>query len=319
MPILSKSTYRSPFWLLNAHLATIFPSIFRKVEGVEYLRERITTPDDDFMDLDWIKNDSKNLLLLAHGLEGDSERHYMKGPAKYFSDRHWDVVAWNCRSCSGEMNRQPRLYHHAATDDLEIVIDHINENKDYDRIVLAGFSMGGSIILKYLGEDRKLPDNIVSSINFSVPCDLKASAVELSKFFKSFYRKKFLKKLKVKMTAKAQQFPELVSVDNIELIDSFPKFDERYTAPIHGFKNAVDFYHKASVKNYLQGIRIPTLIVNALNDPFFSKACYPFAEVKNMEQVYLETPKRGGHVGFMINNRDSWMETRMWVFVNTNL
>lgn len=318
MPLISNSTYKSPFWLRNAHLATIIPSIFRKVEGVDYVRERIITADDDFIDLDWLKNDSKKLLLLAHGLEGDSKRHYMKGPAKYFSDKGWDVVAWNCRSCNGEINRQPRLYHHADTEDLDTILKHINENNNYNEIVLAGFSMGGSIILKYLGEERQKVNNIIKAVTFSVPCDLKDSALTLSKKGRGFYRKKFLDKLKLKMKQKASIYPDKFNMEGIDDIKHFPEFEEQFTAPIHGFENADDFYKKASAKYYLNGIEIPTLIVNAINDPFFSEACYPYDEVEKLEYVFLETPRRGGHVGFMLSKKECWMEKRMFDFVESN-
>ena len=318
MPLIERSSYKSPFWLRNPHLATIYPSLFRKVEGVSYERERIDTWDNDFMDLDWVKKGSKSLLLLAHGLEGGSHRHYMLGPAKYFSDRDWDVVSWNCRTCSGEMNKQLRMYHHAATDDLAAVVNHIVNKKEYSKIVLAGFSMGGSLIIKYLGEGQHVPKEIFKSVVFSVPCDLKDSALTLSRKGRGFYRKKFLGKLKEKISEKAKMYPKKISVEGIEQIVHFPQFDEKYTAPLHGFDSADDFYHKASAKNYLEGIEQPTLIVNALNDPFFTEASYPFKEVDKLDKVFLETPKRGGHVGFMLNSKSSWMEQRIWNFIHTD-
>ena len=315
MPLI-QSTYKSPFWLFNAHAATILPSLFRKVEGVHYKRERISTPDNDFMDLDWLENDSDNLLLLSHGLEGSSNRHYMKGPALYFSERGWDVVAWNCRSCSGEINRQPRMYHHAATDDLETVIRHIINKNKYKQVVLAGFSMGGNLILKYLGENgNEIPKQITKAITFSVPCNLGDSADRLSKNL-AFYRKRFLAKLKMKMKKKSHLFPHIIAVDGLDEINEFRAFDERYTAPLHGFRNADHFYASGSASQYLSGITIPALIVNALNDPFFPDSCYPFNIAKNLANVYLETPKKGGHVGFMLSKSENWMEKRIWQFIH---
>ena len=127
MPIVQQSSYVPPWWLKNAHLSTILPSVFRKVEGVNYERERISTADKDFIDLDWLKNSNERLVVLLHGLEGNSDRGYMKGMAKYFHEHKWDVVAYNCRGCSGEVNLKPRLYNHGDTDDVSCVIDHIND------------------------------------------------------------------------------------------------------------------------------------------------------------------------------------------------
>jgi len=318
MPLIKHSTYRSPWWLRNANLATIIPSIFRKVEGVEYQRERISTPDDDFIDLDWLKKDQQQLAILLHGLEGDSSRAYMAGMAKYFHERNWDVVAYNCRGCSGEINRQPRLYHHGDTADVDTVLDHINSNNDYQKITLIGFSMGGSLILNYLGNGQHdQPANIHSAIVYSVPCDLKATALELSQKGRGFYRKRFLKKLSVKIKSKAEQFPDLIDAQGVEDIDNFYDFESKYTAPIHGFESADAFYHHASAKNYLQNINVPTLVVNAANDPMFSEESYPIAIAKQLNNVFLEIPDHGGHVGFAYSSfKTNWMEDRAYQFVS---
>ena len=318
MPIVKSSTYKAPWWSRNGHVATIIPSLFKKVEGVNYSRERIDTPDDDFMDLDWLRSGNENLLLLAHGLEGSADRHYMKSPAKFFHAKGWDAVAWNSRTCSGEMNRVKRLYHHGATDDLETVVNYINTHYSYKRIVLAGFSMGGSLILKYLGErEPNLPENIDRAVTFSVPCHIKSSALELSKSSNRFYRRRFLSKLKEKIRLKAERFPDEIDVTDIDKIDHFPDFEERYTAPLHGFKNADDFYGKVSAHQFLETIPVKTLIVNAINDPFFPEACYPVAIVEKLKNVYLEMPKHGGHVGFSLKGGKSWMDQRIWEFVNS--
>lgn len=318
MPLIENSTYRPPWWLRNGHLATIIPSVFRKIEGVGYNRERIITPDQDFIDLDWLRDDSERLVVLMHGLEGDSQRSYMKGMAKYFHDHSWDVVAYNCRGCSGEVNKQPRLYHHGDTVDVNTVMTHLNDHYSYKEVVLIGFSMGGSLILNYLGnKEHKTPDIIKSAIVYSVPCDLKASAMELSKSGNGFYRKRFLKRLTLKIQQKAEQFPELISVDDIEKIESFDEFETKYTAPLHGFDSADAFYAYATANNYLKDIQIPTLIVNAANDPLFSEACYPIDQVSSLSNVFLEIPKHGGHVGFSKSSLDqNWMEERALAFIN---
>jgi len=190
--------YKSPWWLRNPHLGTVVPSLLRQVD-LSYDRERINTPDGDFMDIDWIKGGYKRLIVLSHGLEGSSGRTYMKGAAKLFSQNSWDVLAWNCRSCSGEMNLKPRFYHHGDSLDLSTVVDHIITENSYEQLFLAGFSMGGSIISKYLGEGKfKVPTNIVGGAAISTPFDLKGSAQKLDGKGMGFYRRRFLKKIRTK-------------------------------------------------------------------------------------------------------------------------
>ncbi len=318
MPIINSSYTHPPFYLFNRHLETIFPSMFRKIAGI-YERERLELTDGDFLDLDWMRRKNNKLVILSHGLEGSSERHYSKGAAHYFYQRGWDALAWNCRGCSGEMNRLPRFYHHGATDDLAAVIGHAIQN-NYTHVTLVGFSMGGSLSLKYVGErEDQVPPEIKSVATFSVPCDLGASARELDKPNKRFYLNRFLKKLEKKIRAKAVKFPHLMSAEGFEQINSFRDFDNRYTAPLHGFVDADDFYAKASSGQYLPFIQIPTLIVNALNDPFLPDECYPFEVAKTHSHIYLETPQRGGHVGFsMAGKTESWMEVRAFEFVNSS-
>jgi len=291
--------------------------MLRKVEG-EYSRERLELSDGDFIDLDWMSKQRDQLVIITHGLEGNSERHYSKGVAQYFHQRGWDSLAWNCRGCSGEMNRLPRFYHHGATDDLAAVIDHAIQKK-YSQISLVGFSMGGSMSLKYLGERKgQVPAQIKSAVAYSVPCDLGSSARELDKPNKRFYLNRFLKKLENKIKAKSFKFPDLISAEGFDKVKTFRDFDNRYTAPLHGFADADDFYSGASSGPYISSIQIPTLIVNALNDPFLPEACYPFDVVKDHRYVHLETPIRGGHVGFSLYGKTkNWMEIRAFEFLNS--
>jgi uncharacterized protein len=317
MPLLETSTYLPPWYLFNAHLETIVPSMTRNVTGVNYERERLELSDGDFIDLDWLKNVSNKLVIIAHGLEGNSERHYCKGMAKYFFQRGWAALAWNCRSCSGEINRLPRFYHHGATEDLAAVIDHASKLKQYETIVLVGMSMGGSMTLKYLGEQKTVAKEIKASVVFSVPCHLGASAKELDKPSKKFYLHRFLKKLGKKIKVKSELFPDLISYKGFEKITTFKEFDNRYTAPLHDFSNADDFYKRASSLNYLSSITTPTLIVNALNDPFLPPACYPIEMVKKHSHIFLEMPACGGHTGFTLAGKEyNWMEERAFEFIS---
>ena len=317
MPLVN-SPYKPPFYLKNGHLATILPSSFRKVSNVAYERERIHTSDGDFLDLDWsISNDVDKLVVISHGLEGSSYRPYVMGMAKYFLQNGWSALAWNCRSCSGEINRVPRFYHHGATEDLSTVVDHIIAQKKYQTIVLVGFSMGGSMTLKYIGERRNY-EEIKAACAFSVPVDLKSSVDQLAKKENRFYRKRFLKKLAVKIKLKAEKFPDLIDSNGIDEIAYFPEFDNKYTAPLHGFKSAEDFYDKASSKHHLNDIKVPTLLVNALNDPFLPSPCYPVELCDKHPTLFLETPKFGGHVGFSLYGEEySYMDQRAFNFVQS--
>lgn len=316
MPVI-QSDYKAPFYLFNGHVETIIPSIFRKIKDTTYKRERLELPDGDFLDLDWLKRDSDKLVIISHGLEGNSERHYSKGMAKYFAHHGWDALAWNCRSCSGEMNRLPRFYHHGDALDLKTMIDYA-VTKNYQTIVLVGFSMGGSMTLTYLGQFAlQLPSQLKGAVTFSVPCDLVSSVKELNKRSKSFYRERFLKKLEKKIFAKSKVFPDAIKHRDFKEVTSFEIFDNCYTAPLHGFENAQDFYVRASCQNHLAAINVPTLLVNAANDPFLTGPCYPNEIASKHRYLYLEIPERGGHTGFSLHNSEvNWMEKRAMEFVS---
>jgi len=319
MPIIP-STYKAPFYLFNGHAETIVPSIFRKIKDTHYQRERLELPDGDFLDLDWLKTSSDKLVIISHGLEGNSDRHYSKGMAKYFATHQWDSMAWNCRSCSGEMNRLPRFYHHGDALDLKSIVDYVISG-NYKTIVLVGFSMGGSITLTYLGQFAStLPAAVKAAVTFSVPCDLVSSVKELNKPSRSFYRNRFLKKLSRKIEMKSKAFPGILSYKDFDQIKTFEDFDNRYTAPLHGFKDAQDFYVRASCQNHLSSIQVPALIVNAANDPFLTEFCYPKEIASGNAHVYLEIPKQGGHVGFsLFNSETNWMELRALEFISSVL
>ncbi|RAU83569.1 YheT family hydrolase [Pontibacter arcticus] len=294
MPLLP-SAYRAPFYLFNGHLQTIVPSLFRQVTGITYTRERLSTPDNDFLDLDWSRVGADALLILSHGLEGDTMRPYMQGMVKAFNERSIDALAWNYRSCSGEPNKLLRSYHLGASDDLGIVIQHALATNAYKKVYLTGFSAGGNITLKYLGEaPDQVPAEVQRAAVFSVPIDLKSSAKRISKV----YTRRFLKSLGKKLEQKKALYPDDLDLKAYNVLWSFPEFDNRYTAPLHGFKDADDYYARSSSKQFIASIKVPTLLVNALNDPFLTPDCYPVQEAENSSTFYLETPATGGHVGF---------------------
>jgi predicted alpha/beta-fold hydrolase len=312
---LLENIYTPPLFFGNGHIQTIFPVLFRKIDGIRYKRERIHTSDNDFLDLDWSTNGNKKLVIISHGLEGNSHRAYVKGMVKAVNNAGWDALAWNYRSCSGEPNTKLCSYHNGATDDLAQVIEHAKNKHDYDEIALIGFSLGGNLTLLHLG--RETPDPIVKkAVVFSVPCDLRASSKALAKSVNKLYMKRFLLMLHEKIKAKMQIMPELIDDKGYEKIKDFKAFDDRYTAPIHGFKNAYDYWEKCSSKPYIHDIKIPTLIVNAVNDPFLPKACFPIKEAQSNKHVTLCMPDSGGHLGFVSFNEKNiyWSERQAVLF-----
>ncbi|MCU0400622.1 MAG: alpha/beta fold hydrolase [Algoriphagus sp.] len=319
MPILPSFYSKPPFYLFNGHLETIIPSLWRKIDGVKYIRQKIDTPDGDFLNLDWSKVDSNKLLIISHGLEGDSNRHYAKALVKLFNQGYWDVLVWNNRTCGGEMNLRPILYHHGASYDLDTVIVHALNLGNYQEVALAGISMGGAQTLKYLGEKgASLPKQIKKAAVYSVPCNLPSSAETLKLSSNKFYKNRFLGKLKHKMALKAERFPGLIDKDLLQRVTSFDDFDTFFTAKLHGFKDAADFYHSVSADNWMPQIAIPTLIINALNDPLLGEKCYPIKLAESKSEIFLEMPKRGGHTGFTLANQEfMWAEYRLFEFLNS--
>ncbi|WP_245994648.1 YheT family hydrolase [Desulfosoma caldarium] len=289
----------------------------RFVPGVVYRRERLETSDGDFLDLDWSRVGSSSVCILCHGLEGHSRRPYVLGMARALNRAGWDVCALNYRGCSGEPNRKPFFYHSGFTQDLDEVVKHVLERPCYDAVVLVGFSLGGNLILKYLGESaRRVPPQLRAAAVFSVPCHLAASAKAISRPSNRIYLKRFLKRLRKKIEAKEDLFPETLNTRGYERIVTFEDFDNRYTAPLHGFRDAQDYYAKASSKPFLNSITVPTLIVNALDDPFLSPECFPYQEAYRNPYLFLETPRHGSHVGFYDFSPDGfiWSERRTVAF-----
>ncbi len=313
--------YRHPPLYFHPHIETIAPALLRKIKGFAYTRrERIDTPDDDFLDLDFVENKNDEVVILSHGLEGNSTRPYILGMARALARENFDIIAWNYRGCSEEMNRQLRFYHSGATDDLQLVINHALI-KDYKKIHLLGFSLGGNITLKYLGEQgAQLNPAIQTGVAFSVPLDLHSSCIKISTPGNFIYAKRFLRHLKEKVRIKSRMMPEQLDARPLKNIKTLIDFDDQYTAPIHGFKDAVEYYNACSSIHFLNTIKTPTLIVNAQNDPFLSNQCYPVKPLEKHRYVNLEIPKRGGHVGFTEFTSDGiyWSEKRALGFITQN-
>jgi predicted alpha/beta-fold hydrolase len=318
MPLIAHSSYRPPFLFRSGHLQTVYPSLFRRLSLKLYQRERITTPDDDFLDLDWQRVGSRKLAVLSHGLEGSSHRHYMIGMARALNGTGWDALAWNYRSCSGETNRRLRFYHNGSIDDLDLVVRYALSTGLYDEVALIGFSLGGNLTLLYLGKMAAMIDpRVRKAVVFSVPCDLTASAQLLAQRRNRLYMDQFLWSLHKKIRRKMAIMPGALNDEGYERIRNFKDFDDRYTAPIHGFRDAEDYWTRCSSGQFVPAVRIPTLIVNALDDPFLAGGCYPVEAAFSSSSVHLEMPRYGGHVGFVLFNGEGsyWSEQRTGEFL----
>jgi uncharacterized protein len=316
MPLLRNDNYQPPLPLKNKHLNTITPTLFRKVSGVYYKRYRINTSDNDFIDYDVSTVGSNSAVIILHGLEGNSHKAYVKGIVKEVNAMGLDAIAINQRGCSEEDNLLLSSYHIGKTDDLGLVIDYAISQFKYKKLHLLGFSMGGNMVLKYAGEnDGVNSEKVISVTAISVPCHLKSAAYQLSKWSNKLYLFRFLRTLKQKALLKIEKHHEKsLSITKIKAAKSFYEFDNIFTAPVHGFKNAEDYWEKSSSLNYLVNINVPTLIINALDDPFLPPECYPNKIAAHKSNIYLRTPKFGGHVGFMTNLH---FEKKLWHEVQT--
>lgn len=318
MPIIEETSYQSPYLFSNPHLGTVLPNLFRIPGKVKYDRQRIDTPDGDFLDLDWSRVGGKSAILISHGLEGSSKTSCVVGMVRFFNQLGYDVCAWNFRSCSGEPNRTKGFYHPGMTDDFDLVVQTVLGSSSYEQLSLLGFSLGGAYTLRYLGEKGKdLRPEIHRAVTFSVPCDLGATSVHLSQGSQSWYGSLFLFKYKRKMTKKENLYPGSFDMSLWGEIKTVKDFDRLFNCPLYGFSTTDEFYEAVSPTAVMDNIQIPTLIVNAKNDPFLAEACFPYEEARKNPFLFLETPDAGGHMGFVTFKRSGifWSETRAEAFL----
>lgn len=317
MPVLKNSSYRPSFLFKNGHFNTSYRALFHKVENT-FKRERLELTDGDFMDLDFSSVNSNKVVIAIHGLEGSSESSYILSLTEALNKHQFDVIAINLRGCSGEQNRLLSSYHSGKTEDLETVIEHISNQYNYNEIHIVGYSLGGNLTLKYMGEDN-VSSKIKSAVGVSVPCSLKDSSIQMNLLSNRLYLNRFLKTLKEKSFDKLEKFPDsFITKKAILAIKNFKDFDDFYTAPAHGFIDADDYYKQSSCKQYLPNITTPTLLITSLDDPFFSTPSYPFQEAKANTSFFLEATRYGGHVGFgsqLNSKQNTWCEYRILEFL----
>ncbi len=319
MPLLNNQLTPG-FLFKNPHANTIY-KFFYPWHKPNYKRERVATRDDDFIDLDFLRSDSCSLVVLIHGLEGSSQSGYMLSATNYIHNSGHDVICMNLRGCSGTDNNILKTYHAGKTDDIDYIIHYLTEKYNYKNITLCGFSLGGNLVLKYLGE-YKIPETVKGGIAVSAPVDLAGSQAELNKFKNKIYMQEFLRTLKSKILIKAEKFPEYnPDKKRIAKVSCFKDFEELYTVPVFGFQSSEDYWEKSSSKPYLSSIKHEALLINAKDDSFLSSECYPYELAENSDNFYLMTPKYGGHAGFIssFNDKSRWVEKQIINFIQNIL
>lgn len=319
MPLL-KSNFHTHFLFKNGHFSTIYSAKLRPIPSLIQVREQLKLPDGDFLDIDWSfsKHKTKKIAILLHGLEGNAQRVYIKGQGRLLIEKGYDVLALNYRGCGGEDNLLYESYNSGRTADLRTLINFVLEKDVYTEISIIGFSLGGNLLLKYLGENTALPKEVINGVAISAPIHLRGSLDQLLKTENWIYSTVFLKSLREKYKRKISKFPDKMSYSDYNKIKTLYDFDNLYTAPAHGFKNADEYYLKSSSRQFLPNIKVPVLILNAQNDPFLSPQCFPSEIAERSNTVFLETPQYGGHVGFHINNDLYYSEKRSYDFISKN-
>lgn len=300
------STYRAPGWLPGGNLQTLYPALLAPVPAVTYRRERWDTPDGDFIDLDWTEPQDRGLrngeselplLVLFHGLEGSSNSHYARALMHAARARGWHGVVVHFRGCSGEINRLPRAYHSGDSTEIDWILRRLRDRHPAPLFV-TGISLGGNALLKWLGEQGSAAAGVVRrAAGISAPVDLHAAAAALERGFNLAYTKHFLATMKRKSLAKLLAHPGLFDIARLRAARTLREFDDLVTAPLHGFRDVDDYYTRSSSKPWLACITVPTLLLNARNDPFLPAAALP-APHELAAAVSAVFPDEGGHVGF---------------------
>ncbi len=298
--------YRAPWWLPGGHLQTILPAL-APGPRIAWRRERWDTPDGDFIDLDWAGG-GEPLLALFHGLEGGTASHYARAIAASALARGWRCVVPHFRGCSGEPNLKARAYHSGDSEELDWILRRLKPD------FAVGVSLGGNVLLKWLGEQGAAA-RLRRAVAVSAPLDLAAAGRALDRGFnRQIYTRSFLSTMKRNAFAKLERFPGLFNATRVRAATTLYEFDDAVTAPLHGFRDADDYWARASSAPWLEYIRVPTLVLNARNDPFLPEAALERATRRAASAVLLEFPREGGHVGFP--GRRGWLARRVLEFLS---
>ena len=308
MPIVTAS-YQAPWWMRGPHRQTIWNTVIGRKPHVDLRRERFELADGDFVDVDWLVGGTGPIVVVLHGLEGSSESPYVRGLLQQIQYQGWRGLVLNFRGCSGESNRLMRAYHSGDTGDVAEVIGVIRSREPDVRLFGVGYSLGGNVLLKWMGENGDTSP-LDGAVAVSVPFDLDTCADCLNQGLSRVYERRFVQGLKSKYAQKAQ-------VQNVSAIRTIRQWDEHVTAPFHGFKGAKDYYTRCSSGPFLKSITVPTLVLHASDDPFMNKTVIP-AESDLSPTVTLEISKTGGHVGFVMGSPLRpvyWLEQRIPAFL----
>ena len=320
MPLLKSDFVPKSLPFKNGHFNTMYRPLFMK-DTVSYTRERVNTWDHDFIDLDFSLVGSDTLVLLIHGLEGSSESKYITGTINQLNNVGLDAVCFNLRGCSGEDNLLLSTYHSGKTEDVDFVINHLLDTCDFNNLIIVGFSLGGNLTLKYMGEYAdNLSSKIKGAIATSVPIDITSAEKEMDKLKNKFYMEVFFKTMKNKLLEKSFKFSSYnLDKDKLFKATKFKHLEHLYTVPVFGFDSPEDYWKKASSKPYLPKINKPTLLINAKDDSFLSKECFPLEEAQNSDYFHFMETNYGGHVGFTSSfniSENRWLESQIIKFIN---
>ncbi len=322
--------FKSVWWLNNPHLQTLYPALLRKPVAIVRRRERVSTPDGDFIDLDWYGEDRNVIVILLHGLSGSSGSGYILGLQNALALQGFSSVAMNFRGCSGEPNRLARCYHSGETEDIHFVYQTLRKRYPHAKLAAVGFSIGGNVLLKWMGEQGGSL-SLCAAVAISVPLLLGLCASKLDDGFSRVYRWRLLQELKQHIETKKDylsafgltgEADKLRRLGDLSGIRSFWQYDDRVVAPLHGFKDVYDYYERSSSRQYLADIRVPTLLIQAEDDPFMTRAVLPERNELG-PQVDLEIYSGGGHVGFVGNHSrlkpHYWLEKRVPAFLSKRI
>jgi uncharacterized protein len=317
--------FKPAWWLPGPHLQTLWPALCRRaIKNLVLERERFELPDGDFIDLDWVgKTNTGPIILILHGLEGSIHSHYAKGMLHAVTQENWRGVFMHFRGCSGEHNRLPRSYHSGDTGDLATILQTLYKREPQTSFAAIGFSLGGNVLLKWLGETGK-NNFLKAAVAVSVPFELHKITERIQHGFSRLYQWHLMKCLRKRLMHKFQYCCPPPAID-LSLLSSLKKlrdFDDHITAPLHGFFNALEYYARSSSRQYLTNIHVPTLLLHAKDDPFMTQDVIPTRD-QLPDQVKIELTESGGHVGFVAGNFPwnalYWLEQRVPLYLKQYL
>lgn len=316
--MLSSTTYKQPFWAFNGHLETIVPALLRQSPPFNYSIEPLTLEDSDNIQLNWYSNNHRRLAVILPGLESNAERNYVKSLVLYLSKEGFDVLVPDHRGCGTKMNKLYRSYHSGNTEDLKAVL-HSTKVAAYQEKYLLGFSLGGNIVLRYLGEEGS-KSVFKKAATISAPFDLSLCSAALEKPSTRLYRKRFVRNLKIRLHQKATAFPNKLSRATIDNCQTIKDIDDVYTAPAHGFIDADDYYTQCSSERVLDNITTQTLIINAANDPIIPIKDQSKELLHKNKAISFIMTEKGGHVGHptLLIRGKNWYERQVISFFTSN-